>query len=71
MKTINFLRNLFGFTYIANSHTKEIHDSKNESRNCNLALISKKHFVTKRKSYKLMKNGYNGCRWCMKEFDRG
>lgn len=71
MKAINFLRNLFGFTYIVNKRTKEIHDTKNEHSNCHLNLISRKRFVTKRKAYKLMKSGYNGCRWCMKEFDKG
>jgi len=71
MKLINFLRKLFGFTYIVNENTKEIHDTKNKHHNCHLEVIYQKHFITKQTAYKLIESGYNGCRWCMKEFDKG
>ena len=57
----------FGFGYLVNHNTKEIHHIYDKHVNCKLELISKNHseYVTKRQAARLIKKyNYNGCRWC-------
>lgn len=71
MKTIWFIMNiLFGRRFLANVRSKEIHDMVESHRNCFLFDIVDYKLVSRRKAMKMMKNeGYNGCRWCMMEYD--
>ncbi|HAQ19618.1 MAG TPA: hypothetical protein DCR40_10365 [Prolixibacteraceae bacterium] len=69
-----FLLIIFGFGYLVNHRSKEIHRVTEKHRNCHLNHISGKtsEHITKRKALKLIKNnGYNGCRWCWPEADAG
>jgi len=58
----------FGWRYLANTKSKEIHDLKKSHQNCHLELISKKNslYITERKKNLLLQS-YDGCRWCMKK----
>lgn len=57
----------FGFKYIVNNHTNEIHVVSNMKTNCHLDLMTNATYV--KSSEELLKNGYNGCRWCYSETD--
>lgn len=70
--TINFLRNLFGYTYVVNLGSKEIHDLNKSDSKCRIGMITKKSYVTKRKMLKMCNSKeYNGCSKCNKQLDRG
>ena len=71
---MNWFQKLFGLTYLVNEHTKEIHNLENEKKNCSIGMIAKhnKRHITRTKAIKLILNGkYNGCRWCLKKYDKG
>lgn len=64
----------WGFGYRVNHNRKEIHRISNKKKNCKLDVMSNRtsEYVTKKKALNLIKNsGYNGCRWCWKETDKG
>jgi hypothetical protein len=62
----------FGFGYIVNYGSKEIHRLENKHPNCRTEMIANGQFVTKKRAYKLIAdNGFNGCRFCWKEKDKG
>ena len=66
---MNLINKILGKTYLVNLHSGEIHNLKNEKKNCRIALISEHHkkYVTKKKAYEMMATKrFNGCRWCMK-----
>ena len=65
---------LLGWRYIINTKTKEVHDLKNKKASCRLDLMSSKNkkYVGRQEMFRLVKEqDYNGCRWCMKIYDRG
>jgi hypothetical protein len=68
------LRILFGLRYAVNKKTREVHDLKNIHKNCHIELwnIGDFWFVTKKqiKDYNIWMM-HNGCRWCMRKYDRG
>jgi hypothetical protein len=69
---MEWLKVFFGYQYLVNLHSGEVHDLKNEHPNCRTYLISKDHklYVKKAKAKRMMKTGsFNGCRWCMKKED--
>ena len=71
-KIINFLRGIFGFTYLVNLGTKEIHDLSNGKTSCRTNSITKKKYVTKKRMLKMCASKkYNGCSKCNKQLDRG
>jgi len=53
--------------YIANVHTKEIHDAVNVKKACSIQLIAthNRKYVSAWRVKRLLKRGYNGCRYCM------
>lgn len=64
----------FGFGYLVNHRNKEIHRVNEKRHNCHLERISSKtsEYVTRRTAIRLIKTrGYNGCRWCWEEQDKG
>ena len=61
----------WGFGYKANRISKEIHRLKYRHVSCHTNLMTNYKFVTRRKALKLLKNGYDGCRYCWKEMDNG
>jgi hypothetical protein len=77
---MNFINRLLGKTFLVNVHTGEVHNLKNEKKNCGISLISRDHkkYVTKKKAIQLTKPSldnpqeiflFNGCRWCMPKED--
>lgn len=68
-----FLR-LFGYKYVVNHRSKEIHDLTKEQKNCKLDLMAEdnKQYITKKKRDKLFnaEEPYNGCKWCLTEFNK-
>ena len=63
----------FGFGYLANIGTGEIHRLANKKATCRLHMITNKMYVSKKRALKLMETGkgYNGCVKCYKEKDNG
>jgi hypothetical protein len=66
-----FWRRLFGYKYLLNLRSKEIHKLDSVGDNCLINLMSKKNkkFIGERKVAGYINNGYNGCRWCFKIAD--
>ena len=72
MIKLTFIQNvlfLFGYRYIANKRTKEIHDLQYLNCNCHNELIKSKKYITTKSKNELLTTDYNGCRWCMKNDD--
>jgi len=69
-----FLMDLFGYGYVVNHRSREIHKLSDKSSNCKLELIAdhNREYISKSRALKLInKMGYNGCRWCWDEQDKG
>ena len=67
---MKFLRLLFGYRYVYNQKSGELHDYKNLTPNCHFDKMVDKKFVTERGKIELLKGTFaNGCRWCLKELD--
>ena len=67
----NLFIEFFGWRYIVNHNTKEIHRADSTDSRCRFHLMTKCERITKRKLKKLLERGYNGCRWCLQEYDLG
>lgn len=64
----------FGFGYVVNHRSREVHRISEKHHNCQLHLIAKKNreYVSKKTARHLIKDcGYNGCRWCWNPMDNG
>ena len=64
----------FGFGYLVNHRSREIHRLYFKHRNCHIDLIADKNseYVTRSTAQKLIKTyKYNGCRWCWPVTDLG
>lgn len=72
--SLNKLLSFFGYTYLMNKRTEEVHDLNNIKLNCGCDKMSKKNkkYITKR-MYKKLKSTpnskVNGCRHCMPNED--
>ena len=61
-----------GFRFVLNRNTGEIHDLRNEHKNCRIDMMRNLRYIRKRTAVKLIKGGKaNGCRWCLKKWDTG
>lgn len=70
MKRNGFLE-MLGYVYIANHYTREIHRVVMMTSKCRLPFMRNASYCTARKARKLMKKGYNGCKYCNKDNDKG
>lgn len=63
----------WGLGYRVNHSKKEIHKLEDKHKNCCHEAMSEKtsEYITARKAKKLLKKGYNGCRWCWEDADKG
>ena len=61
----------WGFGYLVNHNKKEIHRLKYKHVNCLTAVMTNKEYVNEAKASELLAEGYNGCRWCWAEKDKG
>jgi hypothetical protein len=64
-----FIYGLFGCRVLANHGSREIHLLNRERPNCRIDMI--KDYSISRYADKWLERGYNGCRFCFKEKDRG
>ena len=49
--------------YLGNKRSKEVHDTYNETSNCQLnEIVEKEYFST---LYEAHNNGYDNCHWCI------
>jgi len=55
--------------YIVNYRSMEVHKVDNLKHNCHVELMTDKQKIYSRKANKLLKQGYNGCRWCFPSED--
>lgn len=59
--------------YVGNSHTHEIHDITNLTPACMFDTITEEHKETfnslKEVEQAIASQGYDGCRWCMSQFN--
>ena len=61
-----------GFRFVLNRNTGEVHDLRNERKNCRIDMMTNMRYMRRRKVVKLIKAGEaNGCRWCLKKWDTG
>jgi hypothetical protein len=71
MKRDNFLEAL-GFVYLANHRTKEVHRVSHLHVNCRVGVMTNVGYCTWLWHWVLiLLFGYNGCRWCCPERDKG
>lgn len=74
MKTKNSFiikfKKLFGYRYLINLCTREIHDLKNTHKNCRLNMLVHKKFIKEKELEYYLKKKYNGCRFCFKSKDK-
>lgn len=66
----NCIVKLFNYKYVANKRSKEIHDLSNSHVNCHISMIKNKKYLTYKGMKRYLNKGYNGCRYCLKDFDK-
>jgi len=70
---MEWLKRLFGYRYLVNMHTGEVHNLDRQHINCCINFMAKgnKRLVSRRKALDLISKSrvFNGCRWCMGEKD--
>lgn len=64
---INKFKKFFGYKYIANHNSKEIHRIEDITKYCHISLMKNATQETRRKAIKLLHNGYDGCKHCYKD----
>ena len=55
--------------YVVNYYTKEIHKIDSKDTRCQIRNMTNCKEINKFEMRKLLKNGYNGCRHCLPEYD--
>lgn len=69
---LNYRRWFILARYLANSNTKEIHDTINAVDSCNIEKIDKEHRINLDSLSQVMElmheAGYNGCSKCLGDF---
>lgn len=64
----NKILELFGYRYIYNKNTDEVHDVKNLHKNCQFKLMRNCYYISKKTAnFILSLSIENKCRWCMKK----
>jgi len=68
-----WFRKLFGYRYLINHASREVHDLGNEHVNCHILSIKNREFAKRKRAMDIMSmvQEYNGCRWCNKEHNNG
>lgn len=57
------------YTFIVNYYTKEIHKVDSTDSRCRIHNMTNCERINKYQMRRLLKKGYNGCRYCLPEFD--
>jgi hypothetical protein len=69
---MNLFRKIFGYTYLVNLTSGEIHDTKVNHKNCHLELIKNKKYLRKKEAISILNDtkNFDGCRWCMPKYNK-
>jgi hypothetical protein len=61
----------FGFRYLVNKRTKEIHRLNSQKEQCAFRYMTwrNKKVIHQLRLKKHLQNGHNGCRYCLKQYD--
>ena len=70
-KLIESLRMFFGYRYIANKKTKEVHYIPNVKKSCGVHLMTNGKRLTRRGFYRHISKGYDGCVHCLRGYNKG
>jgi len=62
---------IFDCEYMVNLASKEIHHLSNTHSNCHLMEIKKYRLIKEKYLQEYIEKGFNGCRYCLKEYDLG
>lgn len=61
-----------GYIYMVNmGASKEVHNLTKEHVNCHINDMTNYKQIRQKDLYKYIGKGWNGCRWCLKKFDKG
>ena len=64
----NRILEAFGYRYIYNKNTGEVHDTKKLKPNCQFHLMKGGYYISKRKARSIINNYTNdACKWCIKD----
>lgn len=69
---MDWLYRLFGFRYLLNMRSAEVHDLDNRKTNCKIEKMStdnKRRLTQKMFDRLRAKDKVNGCRWCLPHLD--
>lgn len=67
---VSKIRLFFGYRFVLNTVTREIHDLSNTKKQCQIKLLVNYKYITKRKALKLIKSGKaDGCIHCLKSLN--
>ena len=58
-----------GYKYLANNKSKEVHCLDSKHTNCHLLMIKDYVLLFDDELDCALKEGYNGCRFCLKQYD--
>jgi hypothetical protein len=61
---ISRIKSFFGYAYIVNHNSKEIHKIKSLTKNCKIKLMKNAEQITLSTSKWLLYNGYSKCKHC-------
>ena len=64
-------KKFWGFGYVVNENTGEIHRLKNKHTNCHHNIMTNKIFITKKSALKKLEGLHDGCKYCWGEKDNG
>jgi hypothetical protein len=74
--TINSMKTLkerimmfFGFGYFVNFGTKEIHRLGTKHANCRTEMVTHGGYIPENTALLLLEKEYDGCRYCLNEFN--
>jgi len=72
-RLIIWINKIIGNRYLINHRSREVHDLKNEHKNCRITAIKNREFARRKRAMDIitMVDEYNGCRWCNKKHDNG
>jgi len=68
---VSWWQKYFNKNFVANYNSMEVHDLSREHKNCWIKKMSNKRYINKAESRKLLNGDFNGCRWCMPEYNNG
>lgn len=64
----NKILEFFGYRYIYNKNTGEVHDAKNLHKNCQFHLMRNGYYISKKTAnFILALSAKDKCRWCIKD----